>query len=123
VVAAVASSRIPSLIQAAAARAVSPVAAASPVEDRRKPPVPTPVSCAVAFAPAAMSALLEAQEGIARTPPPLARATTVGWIDHLISTLDDAPAQAVDAERAPLEVRRLETARVQLARVGIDVQA
>lgn len=118
--AAIASSRHASLVLA---RAVAPAADAPRVGARPQPPVPAQLACPVALAPAAMSALLEAQEGIAGAAPPFTQTLTVGKIDRLISTLADAPATAVDPLDAPPTVRQLETAREHLARATIDLRA
>ena len=103
--------------------AVSPAAATPTAQDRPRPPAERHAACAVALAPAAMSALLDAQEWIAKGPLPLTRTLTVGKLDRLISSLAGEPAAAVDPEDAPSALRELETTREQLARATIDLRA
>jgi hypothetical protein len=102
------------LNQSAPSRAVAPTPAA-PVSNER-PPQPAPVlsASAVALAPAAMSALIQAQEYMSGETPILARVHTAQEIDHLISRLDDGEPPPPPAKGAPLTVRRLQTARSQL---------
>jgi hypothetical protein len=77
----------------------------------------------VAFAPAAMSALIEAQEQLSQGARQLDRARTVAKIDHLISVLADAPAAEVGSLAAPFAVRKLQTARQVLSLSPVDLQA
>ena len=76
--------------QGTAARAlaqVEPVAAPSrELADRR-----APTALAVALAPAAMSALIEAQEHMAGDATPTDRSATAQKIDHILARLADAP--------------------------------
>jgi hypothetical protein len=92
--------------------AVAPAPAAPTTNDR---PRPAPMSAAstVALAPAAMSALIEAQERMASDTAELDREQTAAKIDRLISRLGegDPPPPPTDA---PLTLRRLQAAREQL---------
>ena len=96
-------------------RAVAPTPAAPPTNDR--PPAPTPIRSAstVALAPAAMSALIEAQEHMAASVSLLERVHTAQTIDRLISRLADGDPPPPPTADAPFMVRRLEAAREQLA--------
>jgi hypothetical protein len=106
-----------------AARAVSPTPAAPRLQDPGPPPAVQHTFSNVAFAPAAMSALIEAQERLSQDTPQLERAQTVAKIDHLITVLADAPADEVGAYAAPFAVRQLQTARQVLALSPVDLQA
>jgi hypothetical protein len=106
------------------ARAVSPTPDASNLQDHRsRPPVARHTTSNVAFAPAAMSALIEAQERLSQGAPPLVRVCTVAKIDHLITILADAPAAEVGTLAAPFAVRQLQTAREALSQSPVDLQA
>ena len=105
------------------ARAVSPTPAASNLHDRPRPSAAQHTFSNVAFAPAAMSALIEAQERLSHGAPQLDRARTVAKIDHLITILADAPAPEVAVLAAPFAVRQLQTARQVLALSPVDLQA
>ena len=122
-VASVASYGSLSLMQGMTARAVSLTPDASSLQDRPRPPPAQHAYADVAFAPAAMSALIEAQERLSHGAPQLDRARTVAKIDHLISVLADAPADEVGALAAPFAVRQLQTARQVLALSPVDLQA
>ena len=105
------------------ARAVSPTPDAPNLQDRPRPSAAQHTVSNVAFAPAAMSALIEAQERLSDGAPQLDRARTVAKIDHLITVLADAPADEVGAFAAPFAVRQLQTARQVLALSPVDLQA
>ncbi|HEV7384303.1 MAG TPA: hypothetical protein VGN89_05440 [Phenylobacterium sp.] len=107
----------------ATARAVSPAPAAPNLQDRQRPPAAQHTISNVAFAPAAMSVLIEAQERLSHGAPQLDRARTVAKIDHLITILADAPEGQVGALAAPFAVRQLQTARQVLALSPVDLQA
>lgn len=107
-----------SLSQAQGVMACGVAPAAAPIlNDRPAPPVAVHAAAAVALAPAAMTALLQAQEQMDRDAPVLARTPTVVAIDQLIAKLADAPEAAAEVADAPFTLRRLETARLQLAQV------
>ena len=105
------------------AHAVSPTPAAPNLQDRGRPPAAQHTFSNVAFAPAAMSALIEAQERLSQGAPQLERAQTVAKIDHLITVLADAPADEVGTLAAPFAVRQLQTVRQVLALSPVDLQA
>ena len=94
-------------------RAVAPTPVAPSASDR---PRPAPMSAAstVALAPAAMSALIEAQEHMASDATQLDREQTAAKIDRLISRLGDGPPPPPPTADAPLTVRRLQAARERL---------
>jgi hypothetical protein len=115
VVAIVASSGSLNLMQGVMARAVSPAADAPTLKDQPQPSAAMHTAAQVALAPAAMHALLQAQEQMDKNAPMLARTPTVIAIDQLISQMVDAPPPAQPVADAPLTLRRLETVRQQLA--------
>jgi len=73
-----------------AARALVQVAAVASLE-RQPADRNTPSALAVALAPAAMSALIEAQEHMAGDATPTDRGETAQKIDHILARLADAP--------------------------------
>ncbi|HEX3366351.1 hypothetical protein [Phenylobacterium sp.] len=98
------------------ARGVSPAAVAQAaiaptLEDR---PRAQHTSTTVALSPAAMHALLQAQEQMDKNAPVTARMPTVIAIDQLISQMTDTPPSAQPVADAPLTLRRLDAARQQL---------
>ena len=97
----------------APSRAVAPTPVAPRSNDR---PRPAPMSSAsvVALAPAAMSALIEAQEQMAASATVLERERSAAKIDHLISRLDDGDPPPPPTADAPYTVRRLQAARDRL---------
>jgi len=99
---------------AATSRAVAPASIAPRTNEQ--PPRPAPMSAAstVALAPAAMSALIEAQEHMAATATELDREHTAAKIDRLISRLDDGDPPPPPTADAPFTVRRLQAARARL---------
>jgi hypothetical protein len=115
VVASVASFGSLSLVQGVMAHAVAPAADAPILKDRPQPSAAQHAAATVAFAPAAMHALLQAQEQMDRNAPVLARTPTVIAIDQLIVQMADGRVTAAPTPDAPLTLRRLETARLQLA--------
>jgi hypothetical protein len=128
VVASIASYGSLSLISGAMARAVSPTTDAPTLQDHPRPPAAQHkavqhTASNVAFAPAAMSALIEAQETLSHGAPQLVRTRTVAKIDRLISILADVPADETGAPEAPFAVRELQTAREALALSPVDLQA
>jgi hypothetical protein len=118
-VASVASFGSPTLTQGQTAHAVVPAAVASIANDVPPHHAAQHVVSAVAFAPAAMSALIEAQEALSHPAPVLAREDTVHAIDQLIYRLD----AGATSEDMPFEVRRLHAARVALAANPVDIKA
>ena len=105
-------------------RAVSPAAQAPRPHDRprEQTPAPPPLSI-VALAPAAMTALIDAQARLDHDQTQLVRARTVAGLDRLIASLEDAPAAQAISDAAPLPIRQLEHAREALARTPVDLQA
>ena len=101
------------------ARAVTPVAVAPVLRDRPRHAAQYSAS-AVAFAPAAMTALIEAQERLAQNAPALVRQQTAEEIDHLIARM----GAAADGEltQAPLTVRQLRSVRDALSRSAVDIR-
>jgi hypothetical protein len=114
VIAALASLGRPNLTQVSPARAVTPAPRSPNADDRPQPP-PAPVLAAshVALAPAAMGALIEAQERMAGEASVLDRQDTARKIDRLIVRLDGDPPPA--AEGPTFTVVRLQVARQALA--------
>ena len=108
---------VPSLGRAEgkAARAlveVAPVSAQEPdLADRAQPK-----ACVVALAPAAMSALIEAQEHMAGDATPTDRSLTAQKIDQILSRLTDTSAARPVAQPAAggFSVQMLMAARQQL---------
>ena len=116
----------PGLIQAArlqmtGARAVTPVAVAPVLRDRPQSSTPQHSASAVAFAPAAMSALIEAQERLAQNAPAPVRRRTADEIDHLVARMEAAADP--DLTSASLTVRQLISVRDALSRTSVDIQA
>jgi hypothetical protein len=71
-------------------------------------------TCAAALAPAAMSALIQAQETVAHDASPAARIETTRQIDRVLSQLDAAPAPSRPSPAASFSVQMLLAARHQL---------
>jgi hypothetical protein len=119
VVASVASFGSLNLIQGLTARAVSPAAIApvpdTPVSRDRPQPQAQHIVSAVAFAPAAMAALIEAQEHESKDAAPLERLRTVHVLDQLIASLDGAPT----TPGSPAWTQRLQTARQRLVEMTV----
>ena len=67
-----------------------------------------------AVAPAAMNALLSAQEHMQTESSAISRARAVREIDHIIAQVTGAPALAVTTPGADFSLARLMTARQQL---------
>ena len=67
-----------------------------------------------AIGPAAMTALLAAQETMSGDATTIGRARTVRQIDHVIARLTGGPAIAVSTPGADFSLARLMTARQQL---------
>lgn len=111
----------PGLIQAVTTRAVTPVAVAPVLRDRPPPPPAQHSASAVAFAPTAMTALIEAQERLAQNAPALVRRRTADEIDRLIARME--AGADVQLAQASLTVRQLRSVRDALSRSGIDIQA
>jgi hypothetical protein len=91
---------------------VAPVSAAEPDLPERA----QPKACVVALAPAAMSALIEAQEHMARDATPSDRSLTAQKIDQILSRLTDSPAArpVPQAAAGGFPVQMLIAARQQL---------
>jgi|GEM_PF-3462150 len=124
VVAVVASFGGLSLAQGSTVRAVAPAPPAPVLHDRPPQAHAQPAASAVAFAPAAMSALIEAQERLSHPAAPILREQTTHKLDALITRIAGSPAPT----DAALGVRQLEVARqaLSLAPVslgGIDLRA
>ena len=91
---------------------VAPVSASEPdLTDRAQPK-----ACVVALAPAAMSALIEAQEHMAGDATPTDRSLTAQKIDLILSRLTDTPAARPVEQSAGggFPVQMLMAARAQL---------
>ena len=75
-----------------------------------------PSACVVALAPAAMSALIEAQEHMAGDATPTDRSATAAKIDHILARLADTAAARPTLHPAPggFSVQMLMAARQQL---------
>jgi hypothetical protein len=96
--------------QSANTRAVAPVSPA-PLSNDRPPEAPAWHSAStVALAPAAMSALIEAQEHMGDGTV-FDREKTAAKLDRLISRLDDGDPPPPPAGGAPFTLIRLQTAR------------
>lgn len=93
-------------------RAVAPTPPA-PRSNERPRPAPMSSASVVALAPAAMSALIEAQEQMAGEATVLDREQSAAKIERLISRLDDGDPPPPPAD-ASLTVRRLRAARDRL---------
>ena len=116
--------RLDPMLSGLTTRAVSPAAETPRPADRPRQPAAIPLSASiVALAPAAMTALIDAQARLDHNPPQLVRARTVARLDRLIASLEDAPAARAINDAAPLPVRQLEHAREALARTPVDLQA
>jgi len=112
-----------SLGQGAMSRAVRPApvspAPAAPASGDRPPSDGAQhVVSAIAFAPATMSALIEAQANLTQPAPLLVRDAAVQAIDQLIYRLD----AGATSEDMPFEVRRLHAARMALAQSPVDAK-
>ncbi len=101
------------LTQVSPARAVTPAPAAPAAQDRPQSPVPIIAVSAVALAPAAMGALIEAQAQASGETSVLARQTTAQKIDRLIVQLDGDPPPPPAG--GSFTVVRLQAARQALA--------
>lgn len=99
------------LTQANPVGAVAPAPVAPTAEDRPTPPIaPALTASAVALAPAAMDALIEAQAQMSADASLFARQHTARKIDQLINRLDGDPPPP-PAEGATFTVVRLQVAR------------
>ena len=110
-------------VSGAIARAAFPVADAADPRDPQ-PRAPRHSASTVALAPAAMAALIEAQETLSNGAPAADRQTACAHIDRLIDRLSDGrmlTPPAVGERLATL--RRLETARAQLGNAIGGIQA
>lgn len=102
------------LTQVNPVRAVAPAPIAPTTGDRpRTPPAAVLAASGVALAPAAMGALLEAQERMSGDTSVLQRTHTARKIDQLIDRLDGDPPPHRE-EGAPFTVVRLQAAREAL---------
>lgn len=97
--------------QSATPRAVAPVAPAPVSRDRPPEPSIFHAASTVALAPAAMSALIEAQERMGSSGTEFDRQKTAQKLDRLISRLDEGDPPPPPTTGAPFTLRRLETAR------------
>jgi hypothetical protein len=123
VVASVASFGSLNLAQGLTARAVSPVAIAPVLRDQPRPPAGPNSASTVAFAPAAMTALIEAQERLAQDASMVVRQDTAQKIDQLIVRLNDKSTPAATHADVPFALRQLIVARQALSESLIDLQA
>jgi hypothetical protein len=123
VVASLASSGSLNLIQGMMARAVSPAPIAPTLQDRPNPAPAQHSASVVAFAPAAMTALIEAQERLAQDAPVVVRQQTAQKIDQLIARLNDSSGPVASGSDIPFAVRELLAAREALSESLIDLQA
>lgn len=71
--------------------------------------------CAAALAPAAMSALIQAQETVANEASPTARVQTTRQIDQVLHQLDAASPSNPQSPAASFSVQMLLAARHQLS--------
>jgi hypothetical protein len=114
----------PSPVSGMMTHAVVPAAVAPTLQDRPQPAPAQHMPSTVALAPAAMSALVEAQARLSQNAPILLRQDTAEKLDQLIAQLEAASGSAADAElAAPFTVRRLQAARAALSPSLIDLQA
>ena len=98
------------LIPGAMTRTVPPTADA-PILPARPQPSPAYHSAAiVTLAPAAMAALLQAQEGLSQGAPPPVRTRRLAKSERRISRLIDEPANEARADEGLFAERRLRTA-------------
>jgi hypothetical protein len=104
------------------ARAVTPAALAPGLRDRRQPQQPAHGAATVVLAPAAMTALIEAQEQLAEDAPRLVRQHAAQKIDHLINQLAEAPITET-VVGAPFDVRQLQVVRDALSQGSVDLKA
>ena len=111
----------PSLTQAVMSRAVTPVAMAPVLRDRPQQPTTHHSASAVAFAPAVMTALIDAQERLAQNAPAFERRQAAEEIDHLMARMEAAADTQLSA--APLTVRQLRSVRDALSRTSFDIKA
>ncbi|THD63525.1 hypothetical protein [Phenylobacterium sp.] len=108
------------------ARAVTPTAQAPSLQDQ-PPPAPVPhIATAVALGPAAMTALMQAQEQLSATSPATVRTETAQTLGRLLydfdGDADDAPPPPAGTA-APLPVLQLKTTQQALYRSLIDLRA
>jgi hypothetical protein len=122
-VASVASFGSLNLIQGLTARAVSPTPVAPVLRDQPRAPATPSSASTVAFAPAAMTALIEAQERMAQDAPLVVRQDTAQKIDQLIARLNDDSGPVATHADIPFAVRQLIVARQALSESLIDLQA
>jgi hypothetical protein len=108
----IASSLIPSvaIVHAAAPRVMQPQEMTAVLAAPAR--AASPAASQVAMAPAAMSALIEAQEHMAGDTTPTDRSLTGQKIDHLLARMANAPASAPTA--GGFSVQMLMAARQQL---------
>ena len=99
------------LEQGVTARPVAPVAPAPVSSDRPPEPSVFHAASTVALAPAAMSALIEAQERMGTGGSEFDRQKTAQKLDRLISRLDAGDPPPPPVTGAPFTLRRLQTAR------------
>jgi hypothetical protein len=104
----------PNLTQVTPARAVTPAPVSPPPDERPAPPLATAIAASfVALAPAAMSALIEAQAQASGDTSELARQHTQRKIEQLIVRLDGDPPPP-PADGTPFTLVRLQAARAAL---------
>jgi phytoene dehydrogenase-like protein len=113
--------RRPSPISGLMARAVMPAAVTPTLLDRPQQPSGQHSVSIVALAPAAMTALIQAQERLSQDAPALEREQTAAQIDQLMYQLNEAPQGAYGS--GPMTVRQLRVSRDALSQSLIDLQA
>jgi hypothetical protein len=118
-IASIASLGRPSPAQRLMGRAVAPAADAPTLKDRPRQPAAQPNPRAVALAPAAMSALIEAQAQLNEHAPAPDRQDTAARIDRLIVGMAGTATPAA----ASFDVRRLQQARSALTQGPATFQA
>ena len=111
----------PNPISGLMARAVSPAAVTPTLRDRPQQPSGQHSVSIVAFAPAAMTALIEAQERLSQDASALERRQTAEHIDQLMYQLNEAPQGSCG--NGPMTVRQLRVCRDALSQSLIDLQA
>jgi len=104
----------PGRAEGTAARALVEVQPAAATE-REPADRARPLASVVAMAPAAMSALIEAQEHMARDATPTDRSLSARKIDHILTRLTDSPpARPVTRSPGNVSVQMLMAVREQL---------
>ena len=111
------------LAQGLATHAVASVAVAPALSDPPRPSGAPSSASLVALAPAAMTALIEAQERLSHDAPWVVRQDTAQKIDQLIGRLGDPPPPAETHADLSFAMRRLIAARQALSESLVDLRA